>query len=42
MGRQGVKSDVAAHLPLKRKTRGTAPTLGEQAKKIPTDKSRDF
>ena len=33
---------AVAVMPLKRKMRRTAPTLGEQAKKIPTDKSRDF
>jgi hypothetical protein len=37
-----MKSGAVAVLPLKRKMRRTAPTLGERAKKIPTDKSRDF
>ena len=42
MGCSGMKSGAVAVLPLKRKMRRTAPTLGERAKKIPTDKSRDF
>jgi hypothetical protein len=37
-----MNSGVVAVLPLKRKKRRTAPTLGERAKKIPTDKSRDL
>jgi hypothetical protein len=42
MGCQGMNSGAVAVLPLKRKMHRTAPTLGERAKKIPTDKSRDF
>jgi hypothetical protein len=38
----GAENRVPDARPLKRKKRGTAPTLGERAKKIPTDKSRDF
>ena len=38
----GAKNRVFGAGPLKRKVPGTAPILGERAKKIPTDKSRDF
>ena len=37
-----MENSVSGTAPLKRKMRQTPPVQGERAKKIPTDKSRDF